>query len=372
MGSKAKRMAEAGMRVVSLAAGEPDFGTPKAVCDAAEQAMRSGATKYTPSAGTPALREAIAAKFVRENGLDATAATVMATCGAKQALFNAFTVLLDPGDEVLVPTPCWPTYLDQIELAGGRPVPVPTEAGEGYALDPDRLAAAVGPQTRAVVLNSPCNPTGAVVADSSVEAIGRIAAKHGLWIVSDEIYERIRYGPPHVSAARLCDPAQVVTVSGCSKTYAMTGWRIGFVHACREVVDAMVNVQDQVTSNPTSFAQAGAVAALNLPGDEVESMRARFQSRRDLILRLLDTHLGIAPPTPAGAFYVLADVRSWLAEGEEDADLADRLLESAGVATVPGSCFLARGCLRLSYAASEADIEEGVAKMAGLLHGAEA
>lgn len=368
VGSKARLVAESGRRVVSFAAGEPDFDTPRAVCEAAERAMRAGMTRYTPSAGTAALREAIAAKFVRENGLAATASNVMATCGAKQAIYNAMCVLLDPGDEVIVPAPCWPTYLDQAELVGARAVPVPCRAEDGYALDLDAIEAAVGPRSRAIVLNSPCNPTGAAYTEEQVASLGQIASRHGLWIISDEIYERIRYGSPHVSAARLCDPEQTVTVSGCSKSFAMTGWRIGFAHAVQPVVDAMVCVQDQVTSNPTSFAQAGAVAALGLPSAEVEAMTARFCARRDLMLELLASRLGLEVRAPEGAFYVLADVRRWAGE-DGDKALADRLLDQAGVAAVPGSFFLAPGTLRLSYATSEEDIDEGTAKMAAELMG---
>jgi aspartate aminotransferase len=364
-------MAEAGRRVVSFAAGEPDFDTPQAVCEAAERAIRDGRTRYTPSAGTTELREAVAAKFVRENGLAATPATVMATCGAKQALYNAMSVLLDPGDEVVVPAPCWPTYLDQAELVGARAVPVPCRADDGYPLDLGAIEDAVGPRTRAIVLNSPCNPTGAAYSDDEIATVGRIADRHGLWIVSDEIYERIRYGSPHVSAALLCDPERTVTVSGCSKSFAMTGWRIGFVHAPKAVLDAMVCVQDQVTSNPTSFAQAGAVAALSLPPEAVAAMTDRFRARRDLIVELLANRLGSEVRPPQGAFYVLLDVRRWAGEGGDKA-LADRVLERAGVATVPGSFFLAPGTIRLSYAASEEDIDEGTARLAEELTGVKA
>lgn len=353
-------MRDEGRRVVSFAAGEPDFGTPEEVCEAAIGAIRHGETKYTPSSGTLELREAIAEKFVRENGLAATAATVMATCGAKQALFNAFSVLLDPGDEAIVLAPCWPTYLDQIQVAGARAVTVPCD-------DPDAIEAAVTPLTRLIVVNSPCNPTGSTLSEDRLAHIGNIAARHGLWIVSDEIYERLRYDGEHRSTAHFCETGRCVTISGCSKSYAMTGWRIGFAHGPVEVVQAMGCVQDQVTSNPTTFAQAGAVAALRMDPSVVAGFRDTFRARRDLMVGLLRERAGVAVPVPNGAFYVLLDIRGSLRPGETDVEFADALLEATGVATVPGSFFLAEGTVRLSYAASEADIEEGTGLLASFM-----
>lgn len=367
MGAKAKQMQEAGRKVVSFAAGEPDFATPAPIRRAAAEAIEAGKTKYTASAGTHELRQAIAAKFVRENGLTVGPENVMATCGAKQAVYNALYVLLDRGDEVLVPTPCWPTYLDQAASLEVVPVQVPTRAEDGYALDPSRLEDAVTPRTKALLLNSPCNPTGACLSDEALDEVAQVASRHGLWILSDEIYERLRYDGAHRSAALAYDPARTVTVSGCSKTYAMTGWRIGFACGPAEVVSAMASLQDQVTSNPTTFAQSGAVAALAMPAGEVEEFRATFRRRRDLMASLLEESLGEPVARPAGAFYILLDVQRWAGGAGGDEGLADRLLEEAGVATVPGSCFCAPGRLRLSYAASDADIGEGVAAMARFL-----
>lgn len=360
MGAKARKMREAGRRVVSFAAGEPDFGTPKEVCDEAIRALQDGETKYTPSSGTSQLRAAIAEKFVQENGLDATPENVMATCGAKQALFNAFNVLLDPGDEAIVLAPCWPTYLDQLQVAGAQAVPVRCD-------DLKALEAAITPQTRMVIVNSPCNPTGGTLHSDYLTQLGKLADRHGLWLVSDEIYERLRYEGRHESTAKFCDPERCVTVSGCSKSYAMTGWRIGFAHGPTEVIRAMGCVQDQVTSNPTTFAQAGAVAALHLPQKVVDDMRETFRRRRDLMVQSLGDGLGIEVPVPNGAFYVMLDLRSLLKPGETDVEFADSLLEASGVATVPGSFFLADGSVRLSYATSEHDIVSGTALMASFV-----
>ncbi len=369
MTAKARRLQSEGHDVVSFAAGEPDFNTPEPVCEAAIKALRDGVTKYTPSAGLPALRQAVAAKLSRENGLAYDPDQVVVSCGAKHSVFNALQALIDPGDEVLLLAPYWMTYRDQILLAGGVPVTVAAEAREGFVPSIDRLREAVTPRTRALILNSPSNPTGATFSRAQLKELAALAIRHDLWVVSDEIYERLTYDTPHTSLAALGrDVAErTVTVTGCSKTYAMTGWRIGFAAAPRPVAQAMSNLQDQVTSNPTSFAQMGAIAALELGPESVEAMREEFLRRRDQMCQRLRAIPGVTLDTPSGAFYCFPDVSPFLERFGDDVGLADFLLEDALVATIPGSVFEGPGHLRLSYAASPADIEKGLERVADSL-----
>lgn len=363
---KAKRLAQEGRDIVSFAAGEPDFNTPEQVIEAAIAALRSGQTKYTPSAGTPALREAVAEKLRRENGVAAEAANVVVSCGAKHSVYNAMQVLLDPGDEVLLLAPFWPTYADQVVLAGGVPVIVDCATNGQFEPDFDRIRAAVTSRTRMIVVNTPVNPTGAVFGRETLKQLAALAMRHDLWIVSDEIYERLVYEGEHTSLASLGrDVAErTVTVNGCSKTYAMTGWRIGYACAPAPVAQAMSNLQDQVTSNPTSFAQAGALEALRLPEADIVAMRETFRSRRDAMMAGLAGAPGLTATLPAGAFYVFADARVLLAStGWDDCELADRLLDEEGVAAVPGTHFGGPGHVRLTYSASDRDIAEGTARI---------
>jgi aspartate aminotransferase len=370
MTGKARKMKAEGIDVVSFAAGEPDFDTPDNIREVAIDAIRKGNTKYTQSSGTPELREAICGKLQRENGLVYAPEQVVVSCGAKHSLYNAMQVLVDAGDEVILIAPYWMTYFDQAQLAGARPVVIYTNSENGFVPTKEQINDAITPKTRAIVLNSPCNPTGAMLDDEILTHIAAQAVRNGFWIVADEIYERLTYGHAHRSVAALGAEvaAQTITVGGCSKTYAMTGWRIGFAAAPLAVAKAMTNLQDQVTSNPTSFAQAGAVAAFNMPADAIESMRAEFEARRDLIIGLLRAIPGVQVPLPEGAFYVFPDVRNFLGGiVATDVDLADTLLAHAHVATVPGSVFEGPGHLRLSYAASRADIERGVARISETL-----
>lgn len=370
MAAKARKLKSEGKDVVSLAAGEPDFDTPEPICEAAATALRGGLTRYLPTPGLPALREAVADHLIRFNKIPAEPDEVAVSCGAKHSLYNAIMTLLGPGDEVLVPTPCWMTYVEQVRLAGAEPILVPATADQGFFPSLDDLKGAITRRTRAIILNSPCNPTGACLDREQRKAIAQLALRHDLWIISDEIYERLTYGADHGSIAALGkDVAErTVTVTGCSKTYAMTGWRIGFAHAPRQVAKAMCDLQDQVTSNATSFAQAGAVAALVMPDRLIEGMRDTFRARRDLILSLLRAIPGVSVEEPAGAFYVFPNFESRLSgRCKNDSDLAEALLEDALVATVPGSAFFGPGHLRLSYAASESDIRSGVARIAQFL-----
>ena len=352
-----------------MAAGEPDFATPGPVCDAAVEALRNGFTKYTATPGIKELREAIARKLKRENGVEAALDEIVVSCGAKHSLYNTAMVLLGPGDEALVFAPYWMTYVDQIELAGAKAVIVPTCPESGFVPRIEDLEAAVTPKTRAIFVNSPCNPTGGTFPRLLLEQIGRLAVEHDLWIVSDEIYEHLVYDGEHVSALSLPEEIRqrTVFISGCSKTYAMTGWRIGFAYAPKAVATAMSSLQDQVTSNANSIAQHAAVAAFDLPHDEVAKMRDAFRGRRQLMVERLNAIEGVQVASPNGAFYVFPDVSQALGN-ESDADFCQRLLETAGVAAIPGSVFGGPGHIRLSYAASEIDIERGVERIAEVLH----
>ena len=354
-----------GIDVISFGAGEPDFNTPQPICDAAKEAIDSGFTKYTPSAGISELRDAICGKLSRENGLQYYPSQIIVSCGAKHSVYNAMQVLVDPGDEVILIAPYWMTYADQIQLAGGIPKVVHTSLETGFVPDIEQISAAISPRTKAILINSPSNPSGAVLPNTILLGIADLADKHDLWIISDEIYERLIYGTSFKSIASLSQNTKdrTVTIGGCSKSYAMTGWRIGFAASPLPVAKAMSNFQDQVTSNPTSFAQKGAVVAFNLPSESVEEMRAEFEVRRDLIVGLLSDIPGVKITPPKGAFYAFPDVSACLKPGETDIDLAEYLLETAHVAVVPGSVFEGPGHIRLSYATSRKNIEEGVRRI---------
>lgn len=360
-----------GIDVVSFGAGEPDFNTPEPICEAAIAALKSGYTKYTPTGGAPDLKEAVAEKLWRENAVKVSPDQIVVSCGAKHSIYNAMMVLADPGDEVILLSPYWMTYAEQVRLAGGIPVPVESHAENGFVVDPAAIKAAITNRTRAIMLNSPCNPTGAVYPRDVLKQIAALAIRHGFWIVSDEIYEKLIYdGEKHVSPASLGEDAaaQTITVHGCSKSFAMTGWRIGYCAAPKPIAQAMTNLQDQVTSNPTSFAQKGAIAALRLPADEIETMRAEFEARRDLIVRRLREIPNVTVANPKGAFYVLPDFGAYLGgKIKDDLELAAFLLENVHVAAVPGSVFGAPGHIRLSYATSRENIERGVDRIAEAL-----
>lgn len=360
-----------GIDVVSFGAGEPDFNTPQPICDAAIEAIQQGFTKYTPSAGIPPLRKAIAEKLERENGLKYSPDQVIVSCGAKHSVYNTMQVLVNPGDEVILIAPYWMTYADQIQLAGGTPVVIHATAESGFVPSHDQLKAAVTARTKAILVNSPSNPTGAVLPRETLKEIAALAIRHNLWIIADEIYEHLIYdGLKHTPVASLGSEVfeRTITINGCSKSYAMTGWRIGYAAAPIAVAKAMSNFQDQVTSNPTSFAQRGAVVAMNLPPTSIEAMRTEFEARRDLIYRLLTAIPNVKMQKPKGAFYALPDVSAYIGgDLKSDIELAAYLLDEANVAVVPGSVFEGVGHIRLSYAISRADIEKGVARIAEAL-----
>ena len=352
-----------GVDVVSMAAGEPDFDTPDHVKAAAIRAIEAGKTKYTEVQGIFELRQAVADKFARENGLSYTPEQVSVSNGGKQALYNAFMALLDEGDEVLIPAPYWVSYPEQVRLAGGVPVAVPTLAKDDYVLDPERLLAALTPRSKVIVLNSPGNPTGAVFPEGVIKAVAELAAERNLILISDEIYEHIIYGADkHVSPARFA-PDHTLTVNGASKAFAMTGWRLGFAAGPAWLIKAMNSLQGQVTTNASTPAQYAALEALRNPDGLttafVEMARTAFSRRRDLIVKGLND-LGLPTPTPHGAFYALADATR-IRENEVDA--ARVLLDEARVAVVPGTDFGAPGRVRFSYACSEGQITEALARI---------
>jgi aspartate aminotransferase len=373
--AKAKELRARGVDVISFGAGEPDFDTPERIKDAAIAAMRRGQTKYTEVGGIPELRAAVCAKLQRDNGLAYEPADVLVSCGAKHTLFNIATALVNPGDEVLVPSPFWVSYPEQVRLLGGAPVTVETREATGFDLDVDRLRAAVTPRTKLVVLNSPNNPTGAVFSRDALAAVARLAVERKLWIVSDECYESLTFEGRHVSIAAL-DPevkSRTLVVNTCSKAYAMTGWRIGYAAGPRELIRAMTDVQSQVTSNPSSVAQWAAVEALSGPQDDVRRMAGEFDRRRRLIVAGLNALPGVSCVMPKGAFYAFANVsglcgRTWTQDGRATTlkgslDVTAFLLEQARVAVVPGLDFGSDAHVRLSYATSEALIREGLARM---------
>lgn len=355
-----------GIDVVGLSAGEPDFKTPETIRRSAIEAIESGFTRYTTTSGIPELKEAVVAKLARDNGIAVKAEQVVVSCGAKHSVYNALTALVDPGDEVLILTPFWMTYADQVGLCGGKAVLLPTNERDRFQPDLDLVRAAITPKTKVLMVNSPNNPTGSVIPGKTIEALMDLAIANNLWVVSDEIYEKLIYEGEHVSPGSLSQEAaeRTITINGCSKTFAMTGWRIGYAAAPLHVAKAMSNIQDQVTSNPTSFAQKGAVTALSLPDQEVAAMREEFRARRELITGLLRQLPGVHVEQPHGAFYVFADFSAHLGgKIPTDMELANYLLEVAHVATVPGSVFNGPGHLRLSYAASREDIEKGVRRI---------
>jgi len=374
--ARAKELKSRGVNVISFGAGEPDFDTPERVKDAAIQALRRGQTKYTEVGGIPELRQAVCAKFRRDNGLDYEPADVLISCGAKHTLYNIFVALLDPGDEVIIPSPYWVSYPEQVRLLDGVPVIVTTREATGFDLDPERIAAAVTGKTKIIVLNSPNNPTGAVFSPPARSAVAKLAVERHLWVISDECYEALSFEGRHVSIASFdaAIKARTLTVNTCSKAYAMTGWRIGFAAGPRAIIRGMTDVQSQVTSNPSSIAQWAAVEALSGPQDDVATMAAEFDRRRRLIVGLLNALPGVRCVMPKGAFYAFADVSGLLGKRRPDGtvlagsgDVASFLLDEAQVAVVPGADFGSDAHVRLSYATSAELIAEGLTRMAAAL-----
>ena len=364
MTSRVLDLKRAGIDVIGLGAGEPDFDTPDFVKDAAIEAIRAGKTKYTNVDGTPELKQAIADKFARDNGLTYAPEQISVNVGGKHTLFNAMVATVDAGDEVIVPAPYWVSYPDVVQFAGGTPVFVEAGADQGYKLRPEQLEAAITSRTRWVILNSPSNPTGAAYSEAELKALGEVLERHEhVWVFADDMYEHIVYdGFRFRTIAEVCPSLyeRTLTVNGCSKAYAMTGWRIGFAGGASWLVKAMAKLQSQSTSNPCSIAQAAAVAALTGPQDFLKARAAAFQRRRDLVVDRLNAAEGIACPRPEGAFYVYPDVSGTIGKttpkGKRiatDEDLIGYFLDEARVAAVHGAAFGLSPAMRISYATSE-------------------
>jgi len=362
---RARLLRAQGADIVTLATGEPDFDTPQHIKEACKAALDRGDTKYTAVAGTAPLRAAVARWLSQAHGFSIEPEQVVVSCGAKHSLFNLFMALLDEGDEVVVPTPAWVSYPDMIACAGATPVLCPTTAADGFRLRAADLERVLSPRTRAVVLNSPSNPTGAVYRREHLEPLAELCVARDLLIVSDDIYRSLSYDGPCCNVATLGQKvrARTLLVDGVSKTYAMTGFRIGFLAGPRELVDAVEVIQSQSTSNPTSIAQAAALAAVAGPQDCVDTMRKEFDRRRRLVLEALTAIPGVRCFEPGGAFYAFPDVSALLPSGMDDVAATSRLLEQHGVAVVPGTAFGAPGHLRLSYACAPDRLAEGLRRL---------
>ena len=371
--AKAKALKAAGRPVIGFGAGEPDFPTPAYVVEAAVAAAHDPVNhRYTPAGGLPALKDAIVAKTARDSGYEVTAAQVLVTNGGKQAVYEAFATLLDPGDEVLLPAPYWTTYPEAVRLAGGVPVEVLADETQDYLVTVDQLEAAVTERTKVLLFCSPSNPTGAVYPPEQVEAIGRWAVERGLWVVTDEIYEHLTYDGVTAPSMPVLVPEladRCVVLNGVAKTYAMTGWRVGWLVGPTDVVKAATNLQSHATSNVANVSQRAAVAALQGDLSAVAQMREAFDRRRRTVVGMLNDIDGVTCPEPKGAFYAYPSVKGLL--GREvrgstpgtSAQLAALVLEEAEVAVVPGEAFGTPGYLRLSYALGDEDLVEGVSRM---------
>lgn len=375
--AKAKALKAQGRPVVGFGAGEPDFATPDYIVEAALEAARNPAMcRYTPASGLPALKEAIAHKTLRDSGYEVSPDQVLVTNGGKQAVFQAFAALLNPGDEAILPTPYWTTYPEVIKLAGATPVEVFAGADQDYKVTVDQLEAARTPRTKLLLLCSPSNPTGAVYTPAELTTIGQWALRHGVWVITDEIYEHLLYdGAQSAHIVKLVPELadQTIVLNGVAKTYAMTGWRVGWMIGPRDVIRAATSFQSHLTSNVNNIAQCAAIAALNGPLDVVEHMRQAFDRRRQTMVKMLREIDGLQVPTPKGAFYAYPAVKDLL--GREirgkvpttSAELADLILDEVEVAVVPGEAFGPSGFIRLSYALADEDLIEGVGRIQELL-----
>jgi aspartate aminotransferase len=375
--AKAKALKAAGRPVIGFGAGEPDFPTPDYIVEAAVEACRNPRFhKYTPAGGLPELKAAVAEKTKRDSGYEVEASQVLITNGGKQAVYEAFAALLDPGDEVLVPTPYWTTYPESIKLAGGVPVDVVADETTGYLVSVDQLERARTDRTKVLLFVSPSNPTGAVYTRAQVAEIGRWAAEHGLWVITDEIYEHLVYGDAEFSSMPVVVPEladRTLVLNGVAKTYAMTGWRVGWMIGPKDVVKAATNLQSHATSNVANVSQAAALAAVSGDLAAVAEMRKAFDRRRQTIVRLLNDIPGVVCPEPKGAFYAYPSVKELLGKElrgkrpQTSVELAALILEEAEVALVPGEAFGTPGYFRLSYALGDEDLAEGVGRVAKLL-----
>jgi aspartate aminotransferase len=374
--TKAKQMAAQGIKVVNFGVGEPDFDTPAHIARAGIVAIEAGQTRYTPSSGTEKLRQAICQKLSSENQLTYSPAQIVVSNGAKHSIYNALLALCDPGDEVIVPAPYWVSYPEMVKMAGGVPKILDTREDEDFKVRPEELRAAITPRTKALILNSPSNPTGMVYTASELKVIADICVEHQIYVISDEIYEKLIYdGAKHVSIASFGADIKELTivVNGMSKAYAMTGWRIGYTASNSGLAAAMGSLQSHATSNPNSIAQAASVEALCGPQEAIGVMLQEFERRRRRMVELLNGLPGVSCRMPQGAFYVMANIAGLLGASYDkeiildDVRLAGVMLEKAHVAVVPGSGFGARNYIRLSYATSMENIEIGLGRMRSFL-----
>lgn len=359
--SKARALKAAGRDIISLSAGEPDFDTPQNVKDAAIRAIQAGDTKYTDVSGTAALKQAVIAKFKRDSNLDYASNEVMVSTGGKQVIFNAMLATLDAGDEVVIPAPCWVSYPDIVSLADGKPVIVPCGENSGFKLRPEDLEAAITPKTKWLILNSPSNPTGAAYSAAELRALADVLLRHpNVWVLTDDIYEKLVYDGFEFATLAQVEPKlkeRTLTMNGCSKAYAMTGWRIGFCGGPASLIKALDKLQSQSTSNTSSISQAAAVEALNGPQDFLKSWTDTYKARRDLVVGMLNQAPGIHCATPEGAFYVFPSVAGCIGKTSrsgvvirDDEAFVTALLEEEGVAAVHGAAFMFPGYFRISYA----------------------
>ncbi|HET7068065.1 MAG TPA: pyridoxal phosphate-dependent aminotransferase [Nocardioides sp.] len=371
--AKAKALKAEGRPVIGFGAGEPDFATPGYIVEAAVDACRDPRNhRYTPAGGLPELKQAIVDKTRRDSGLEVTAAQVVVTNGGKQAIYEAFATMLDPGDEVIVPAPYWTTYPEAIQLAGGVAVPVPADETQQYKVRPAQLEAARTERTKVLLFVSPSNPTGAVYTADEIRAIGQWADDHGLWVLTDEIYEHLVYDGVETGSLPVLCPSlavQTVVVNGVAKTYAMTGWRVGWMIAPKDLAAAATNLQSHATSNVANVSQRAAIAALTGDLSAVAEMKAAFDRRRRTIVSMLNEIEGFYCPMPEGAFYAYPSVKGLLGRSyngriiDSSADLAEYILEQVEVAVVPGEAFGTPGYLRLSYALGDDDLVEGITRL---------
>jgi len=364
--AKAKKLKDEGQDILNFGVGEPDFNTPQVICDAAKKAIDEGHHKYTPAAGTLELRKAIGQYLNREYKVTYEASDIVVSGGAKHSLYNTFLALVNPGDEVLIPSPFWVSYPEQVKFAGGVPVYVDCPESSEFKLTPEALAAKITPKTKVLILNSPSNPTGAVVGRKAMEGIAELVLKHKIWVVSDEIYSKLIYGEEHVCFPALSKEvaAQTILINGMSKAFAMTGWRIGYAAGPARIMKAIADFQSHSTSNPTAIAQKASIAGLAMPDSEIQKMVGVFKTRRDIIVDGLNAIPGIKCLKPAGAFYVFPNIKGILKSGRATSmELSEYLLDKAKVAVTPGIAFGAEGYLRISYATSEKNILEGLKRI---------
>lgn len=372
LAARARELKEQGVDVLDFSGGEPDFRTPEEIGEVAIKAIRDGFTKYTAVGGIPELKNAIVAKFERDQKLSYTPKDILVSCGAKHSLFQIFQALINPGDQVLLPTPAWVSYPDQIYLNGGEPVFVPCREEEGFRLNPEALEAAITPRSRILILNSPNNPTGAVITQKALEGIGEIVLKHGLMVISDEIYEKIVYDDHRSTSIATLDPRlkdSTIIVNGVSKTYSMTGWRIGYAAGPRDIIQAMDSIQSQTTSNPTSISQKAAAFALSSGDKFFEPMLSAYGKRRESVVESLNQVHGISCKKPDGAFYAFPNISGLLGKSYRGHpllnvyELAEFFLDVARVTIVPGAPFGNDHHMRMSFAASLSVLQAGVERI---------